>query len=100
MIKFFKNIVSKFKVRKYNYSHWDIHALARLMDPKAWAKFDELPDVDENGNKKYYGSFEPIQPSFKMAVNLLKNGIYPCKKNLLSHDEVADFFNNRKITSI
>ncbi len=101
MIKFFKSLVRKFKVRKYEYTHWDIHALARLMDPKAWAEFDALPDVDKTtGEKKYYGAFDPIKPSFNMAVNLLKNGVYPCKENLFSHDDILKFLKERKTNSI
>lgn len=101
MIFFFKNLANKFKVRKYDYSHWDIHALARMMDPKAWAAFDALPTIDPStGRPKYYGSFKPVKNSFNLAINLLKNGVYPYKKNLLSDADVSAFLKNRNLTSI
>ncbi len=88
-MNFFKNL---FRKRKYDYSHWDIHALARMMDPEAWAAFDALPDIDEaTGRAKYYGSFKPVEKSFKMAVNLCQRGIFPCKYNLESDADVQNY---------
>ncbi len=88
-MKIFKNL---FKKRKYDYSHWDIHALARMMDPEAWAAFDALPEIDEStGRAKYYGSFKPVEKSFKMAVNLCKCGILPYKYNLESDADVENY---------
>ena len=69
------------------YTHWDIHALARCLDPEAWAEFDKLPEYDETtGDRKYYGSFEPVTASFNMAVNGLKNGVKIVSKDHLWSD--------------
>jgi hypothetical protein len=64
------------KERSINYTHWDIHALAREMDPGAWAAFDALPELDPvNGNRtKDYVWFAPVKPSFDMAVQALLAG--------------------------
>lgn len=69
------------------YTHWDIHALARLLDPEAWAEFDKLPEIDQiTGGKKYYGNFEPVLESFRMAINGLKNGVKIVSKDHLWSD--------------
>jgi hypothetical protein len=66
------------------YTHWDIHALARCLDPEAWAEFDALPEVNPvTGDKKYYGSFERVNVSFNMAINGLKNGVKIVSKHHL-----------------
>jgi len=77
------------------YTHWDIHALARALDPNAWAQFDLLPEIDPvTKNKKYYGSFEPVSVSFNMAINGLKNRIRATKECLWSdadlHNHIID----------
>jgi hypothetical protein len=72
------------------YTHWDIHALARCLDPNAWVEFDALPDVDPvTGDKKYYGSFGAVNTSFNMAINGLKNGVkIVSKKHLWSFKDL------------
>lgn len=88
----------KFKLRSFvrrkptgGYTHWDIHALARKLDPSAWAMFDALPKADAVP-PPYYGSFEPILASFNMAVNGLKNGVKIATKHHLWSD--ADLHNH------
>ena len=73
------------------YTHWDIHALARCLDPEAWAEFDELPSHDpKTGDAKYYGSFEKVTASFNMAVRGLQNGVHIVSKDHLWSN--ADLF--------
>lgn len=98
LLKKVLNIKKSLETRKYDYSHWDIHAMARLIDPEAWKSFDELPTIDPlTGREKYYSSFEPIKGSFQSAINLLKSGIYPCHKNLESDNEVRDFLIQKRM---
>lgn len=57
------------------YTHWDIHALARELDPKSWAAFDALPEVDvSTGREKNYVWHDELRPSFDMAVKALLAG--------------------------
>jgi hypothetical protein len=77
--------------RKVDYTHWDIHALARILDPNAWAEFDAA-----GHSPNEYVTFAIVQPSFNMAVNALKSGIKATKNHLWSHAEVAAHFQKVK----
>ena len=70
-----------------DYSHWDIHAMARVLDPEAWTKMDEAGIHPNN-----YYLCKTITPSFDMAVNALKHGVRLTENRLMSHDEVAAYF--------
>ena len=72
---------------KLDYTHWDIHAMARILDPKTWAEFDAA-----GYHPNDYLSFTPILTSFDMAINALKRGVMPAKKHFWNHAEVAAFF--------
>jgi hypothetical protein len=84
------------------FTHWDIHALARCLDPEAWAEFDKLPDHDPiTGDCKYYGSFEPVTASFDMAARGLKNGVkIVSKDNLWSSAELFRHLLDMKIQQL
>jgi hypothetical protein len=71
--------------RKIDYTHWDIHAMARILDPKAWAEFDAA-----GHSPNEYVTFAAIRPSFDMAVNALKHGVKATKEHLWSHTEVFE----------
>jgi len=81
---------------KVDYTHWDIHALARVLDPKAWEQFDSLPIDIRTGKKPYYSSFAPVQCSFAMAINALKSGVKATKHHLWNNEELIAHINNTK----
>ena len=56
--------------RQTNYTHWDLLALARKIDPEAWLSFD----VQKRNNPALeYFQYKPVFASFNSAVAVLKS---------------------------
>lgn len=75
------------------YSHWDLKALARMIDPQAWEEFDKL-----NKYRDLYYENYPVKKSFKQAVILLKDQkerILPWKP-LLSEEQLENWVHQFK----
>lgn len=76
------HIFKRKREREIDYTHWDIHAMARTMDPVAWAAFDALP------KGTYYETFEPVSNSFHLAIGALKAGYKAPWGHLWSDEEL------------
>lgn len=76
--------------REYEYTHWDIHALARMMAPDLWVAVDIVEGSIE-GTSNHYTNYPELKQSFYHAINMLKHGHYPSKRNLKSVDDVVKF---------
>lgn len=85
----FKMFKQKPATELITYSHWDIHALARVLDPTAWKKMDEAGIHPSN-----YNWCPVVTPSFDMAVNALLHGVRLTEHSFNSHEEVAEYFQN------
>jgi hypothetical protein len=80
-----KQMIENVKARKrrqnVDYTHWDIHALARIMNPAAWVTHDATPGA-------YYMDYPEAYASFRMAANALAAGYRPPAKHLWSDAEL------------
>lgn len=64
-----------------DYTHWDIHALARVLDPDAWKSHDATPASN-------YLDFPETRRSFTLAVSILASGYKPPHGHLWSDAEL------------
>jgi len=64
--RFLKNLMVRNRPT-VDYTHWDIHALARVIDPVAWVPYDATPGA-------YYMDFPEAYASFKRAIPILAAG--------------------------
>lgn len=104
-MNFIKAILSRFKTESdLDFTHWDIHALARVMAPAAWAAYDALPEINpDTGRKKYYMDnvrAEPVSTrmanigtydSFMMALNALMAGYKVPHQHLRSVEDLRQY---------
>ena len=106
-IKIVKSLLPKQK-EEIQYTHWDLHVLARALAPAAWAAFDAMPEINPaTGRKKYYMDNVKAEPvssrmtnigtydSFMMAVNALMAGYKIPHPHLLSDEELQQHLNSK-----
>ena len=70
-----------------SYSHWDLLATARIIDPKAWREFDDAHEADPNLN---YYNFD-TGDSINAAVRVVRSGFRPSPTMLRSDADLNDW---------
>lgn len=105
--------IFKKKHPKVDYTHWDIHALARILAPSSWAAFDAAPKINpktgRSGRSRHYWDHHvsaeyqagvrfncTLHASFLMAINALKAGYKAPWGHLRSDEELADHVSKQK----